>query len=223
MSCCCCSVTQSWMFATLCTAACLASLSLTISQSLLKVMSIELVMSSNHPVLCHPLLLLSSVFPSIRDFSNESSFCIRWPKYWSFSSSISPSSEYWGFISLKIDWFDLLASQGTFSGVFSSTTSLYALPQFIAPPYLWLSTTCQPLYIVALHKSSNCHYTLKKRLKWREVAQSCPTLCDPMDCRLPGFSVHGIFQARILEWVAISFSKRSSRPRDQSWVSRIGW
>ena len=114
MSCCCCSVTQSWMFATLCTAACLASLSLTISQSLLKVMSIELVMSSNHPVLCHPLLLLSSVFPSIRDFSNESSFCIRWPKYWSFSSSISPSSEYWGFISLKIDWFDLLDVQGTF-------------------------------------------------------------------------------------------------------------
>ena len=84
-------------------------------------------------------------FPSIRDFSNESSVCIRWPKYWSFSFSMSPSSEYSGLISLKIDWFDLLAIQGTFSGVFSSTTSLYAPPQFIAPPYLRLSTTCQSL------------------------------------------------------------------------------
>ena len=88
------------------------SLSFTISQSLLKLMSIELVMPSNHLILCHPLLLLPSIFPSIRVFSNESVLHIRWLKYWSFSFSLSPSSEYSGLISLKIDWFDLLAVQG---------------------------------------------------------------------------------------------------------------
>ena len=78
-----------------------------------KSMSIELVMPSNHLILCHPLLLLPSVFPSIRVFSNESVLRIRWPKYWHFSFSISPSNEYSGLISFKIDWFDLLAVQGT--------------------------------------------------------------------------------------------------------------
>ena len=92
------------------TAARQASLSSTISQSLLKLMSIELVMPSNHLVLCHPLLLLPSAFPSVRGFSNESALHIKWPKYWSFS--ISPSNEYSGLISIKIDWFDLLAVQG---------------------------------------------------------------------------------------------------------------
>ena len=76
-------------------------------------MSIELVMLSNHFILCHPLLLLPSIFPSIRVFSNESALCIRWPKYWSFSFSISPSNEYSGLASFRIDWFDLLAVQGT--------------------------------------------------------------------------------------------------------------
>ena len=84
-----------------------------ISWSLLKLMSIESVMPSNHLILCHPLLLLPSVFPSIKVFSNESVLCIRWPKYWSFSFSISPSNEYSGLISFRIDWFDLLAVQGT--------------------------------------------------------------------------------------------------------------
>ena len=102
------------------TAACQASLSITNSQSLLKLMFIESVMPSNHLVLCHPLLLLRhpllllpSVFPSIRVFSSEAALCIRWPKYWSFSFSISPSNEYSGLISFRIDWFDLLAVQGT--------------------------------------------------------------------------------------------------------------
>ena len=90
-----------------------ASLSLTISQSLLRFMSIELEMSSYHLILCCPLLLLPSIFPSIRVFSNESVFCIRWPEYWSSSFSISPSSEYSGLFSFKIDWFDLLAVYGT--------------------------------------------------------------------------------------------------------------
>ena len=88
-----------------------ASLSITSSWSLFKLMSIKSVMPSNHLLLCHPLLLLSSIFSSIRVFSNESALCIRWPKYWSFSFSISPSNEYSGLISFRIDWFDLLAVQ----------------------------------------------------------------------------------------------------------------
>ena len=101
------------LFATPWTAARQDSLSITNSQSLLKLMSIALVMPSNHLVLCHPLLLLLSILPSIRDFSSESVLCIRWPKYWSFSFSISPSKEYSGLISFRIDWLDLLAVQGT--------------------------------------------------------------------------------------------------------------
>ena len=91
------------------TAACQASLSFTISQSLLKLLSIESVMPSNHLILCHPLLLLPSIFPNIGVFSNESALRIRWPKDWSFSFSISPSNEYLGLISFRIDWFELLA------------------------------------------------------------------------------------------------------------------
>ena len=101
------------LFVTSWTAACQASLSFTISQSLLKLMSIELVMPSNHLILCHPLPLLPSIFPSIRVFSNESALCIGWPKYWSFIFSISPSNEYSGLISFRIYWFDLLAVHGT--------------------------------------------------------------------------------------------------------------
>ena len=100
-------------FATPCTAACQASLSFTISLSLLKCMSIESVMPSNHLIICHPLLLLPSIFPSIRVFSNESALHIRWPKYWSFSFSISLSNEYSGLISFRTDWFDLLTDHGT--------------------------------------------------------------------------------------------------------------
>ena len=98
---------------TLWTAAHQDSLSFTVSWSLLKLMSIESVMPSNHLNLCCPLLLLPSIFPSIRVFSNESVLCIEWPKYWSFSFSISPSDEYLGLLSFKIDWFDLLVVQGT--------------------------------------------------------------------------------------------------------------
>ena len=101
------------LFVTPWTAACQASLSITNSQSLLKLMSIESVMPSNHLILCRPLLLPPSIFPSIGVFSNESVLCIRWwPKYWSFSFSISPFNEYSGLISFRIDWFDLLAVQG---------------------------------------------------------------------------------------------------------------
>ena len=99
-------------FVTLWTALHQASLSIANSQSLFKLMSIESVMPSNHLILCHPLLLLPSIFPSIRVFSTESFLHIRWPKYWSFSFSVSPSNEYSGLISFRIDWLDLLAVQG---------------------------------------------------------------------------------------------------------------
>ena len=105
------SLSRVGLFETPWTAAGKASLSLT--QSLVKLRSIELVMPSNNLILCRPLLLLPSIFPSIKVFSNESALCIRWPKYWSFSFSISPSNEYSGLISFRIDWFDLLAVQGT--------------------------------------------------------------------------------------------------------------
>ena len=103
------------LFAAPWTAARQASLSFTVSQSLLKLMSIELVMPSNHLILCHPLALLLSVFPSIRVFSSELALHIRWPKYWSFS--ISPSNDYSGLISFRIDLFDLLAVQGTLNSL----------------------------------------------------------------------------------------------------------
>ena len=101
------------LFATPWTTACQAFLSITNSWSSLKLMSIESVMTSNHLILCYPLLLLPSIFPSFRIFSNESALHIRWPKYWSFSFNISPSNEHPGLISFRMDWLDLLAVQGT--------------------------------------------------------------------------------------------------------------
>ena len=116
-----------------------ASLSITNSRSLLKLMSIESVMPSNHLILCRPLLLLPSIFPSIRVFSNESAFCITWPKYWSFSFSISPSSEYSGLISFRIDWFDLLAVQGTLKSLLQHHSSKASILQHPALSMIQLS------------------------------------------------------------------------------------
>ena len=117
------------LFATPWTAACQASLSITNSQNMFKLMSIESVMPSNHVILCCPLLLLPSIFPSIRVISNESVFCISWPKYWSFSFSISPSNEYSGLISFRIDWFDLLAVQGTLKSLLQHHCSKVSILQ----------------------------------------------------------------------------------------------
>ena len=105
-----------------------ASLSITNSQSLLKLMSIESVMPSNYLILCWPLLLLPSILPRIRVFSNESVLHIRWPKYWSFSFSISPSNEYSGLISFRIDWFDLHAVQGTLKSLLQHHSSKASIP-----------------------------------------------------------------------------------------------
>ena len=114
---------QQQLFTTPWTATCQASLSITNSQSLLKLKSIDSVMSSNHLILCPPLVLPPSIFSSIRVFSNESVLHIRWPKYWSFSFNISPSNEYSGLISLRIDWFDLLAVQGTLKSLLQHYSS----------------------------------------------------------------------------------------------------
>ena len=119
------------------TTACQASLSITNSQSLLKFMSIELVMPSNYLILCCPFLFLPSIFPSIRVFSNESLLHIRWPKYWSFS--LSPSNEHPGLISFRMDWLDLLAAQGTLKSLlqhYSSKASIFRCSAFFI---VWLS------------------------------------------------------------------------------------
>ena len=109
-----------------------ASLSITNSQTSLELMSIESVMPSNHLILCHPLLLLLSIFPSIRGFSNESVLRIRWPKNWSFSFSISPSNEYSGLISFRMDWLDLLAVQGTLKNLLQHHSSKASILQHFA-------------------------------------------------------------------------------------------
>ena len=119
------------LFVTPWTAARQASLSITNSRSLPKLMSIELVMPSNHLILCLPVRLLPSIFPSIRVFSNESALRMRWPKYWSFSFNISPSNEHSGLISFRMDWLDLFAVQGTFKSRLqhhSSTASILRWP-----------------------------------------------------------------------------------------------
>ena len=120
------------LFATLWTVACQASKSITNSWSLLKLMSIELVMPSSHLIFCRPLLPLSPIPPSIRVFSNESNLCMRWPKYWSFSFSISPSSEHPGLISFRMDWLHLLAVQGTLKSPLQHHSSKASLLQRLA-------------------------------------------------------------------------------------------
>ena len=160
-------------------------------------------MPSSHLILWRPLLLLPPIPPSTRVFSNESTLCMRWPKYWSFSFSVIPSKEIPGLISFRMDWLDL------YLGVNH-----------------WNSTQGQ--YSRSLFEDVNCTHKVRNKNSVERhsgslivvctftVAHLCPSLCDPMDCSPPGSYVHGMFQARILEWVAISSSKGSSQPRDQT-------
>ena len=134
------------LFATPWTAARQASLSFTNSQSLLKPMSMESVMPSNHFILCQPLLILHSIFPSIGVFINESTLHIRWPKYWSFSFSISHSSEYSGLISFRIDWFVLLAVQGALKSLLQHHSSKASILQ------------CSAVFQLSLPFMSNYHF-----------------------------------------------------------------
>ena len=142
------------LFVTSWTATCQAFLSITNSWSLLKLMSIELVMSCNHFILCRPLLLLPSVFPRIRVFSNESALHIGWPKYWSFSFSISPSNEYSGLISFRMDWLISLLSKGL-SRVLSNTT-VQKHQFFVAQLYFPTLTSIHD-FVAQLSSQSNSH------------------------------------------------------------------
>ena len=143
------SLSHVWFFMTPWTVACQASQSITNSQSLLKLISIESVIPSNHLILCHPLLA-PSIFPSIRVFSNESVLCFRWPKYWNFSFSISPSNEYSGLISFRMDWLDLLAVQGNLKSLLQHHSSKASI--------LW----CSALFIVQLSQLSSSIRLLEK-------------------------------------------------------------
>ena len=161
-----------WLFAIPCTAARQASLSITNSRSLLKLMSIELVMPSNHLILCCPLLLLPSIFPSIRVFSNELVLRIRWPKYWSFSFSISPSNS--GMISFRIDWLELLEVQGTLKSLlqhYSSKTSIlkhsvFLIVQFSHPYITTGKTTASTIQTLS---AKQCLWFLIWSLGWSKL------------------------------------------------------
>ena len=140
-----------------------ASLSIINSQSLLKLVSIKSVMPSNHLILCHPLLFLPSIPPSISVFSNESTLCIKWPKYWSFSFSISPSNEHPGLISFRMDWLDLLAAQGTLISLLQhhrSKASILRLSAFLtvqlSHPYMTTGKTIALTRWTLLAKSCLC-------------------------------------------------------------------
>ena len=126
------SLSRVWLFVTPWITACQASLSITNSWSLLKLMSIELVMPSNHPILCHPLFLLPPIPPRV--FSNESTLHTRWPKYWSFSFSISPSNEHSGLISFRMDWLNLLAVQGAFKSLLQHHSSKASILRSVSTP-----------------------------------------------------------------------------------------
>ena len=171
-------------------------------------------MPSNHLILCHPLLLPPSVFPSIRVFSEESVLRIRRQKYWSFSFSVSPSNEYSGLISFRMDWLDLLAVQGTLKSLLQHHSSKASVLQHsayfmvqLSHPYMTTGKT------IALSRQtfggkvmSLLFNMLSTGTATAESLQLCPTLCDPIDGSPPGSPVPGILQARILEWIAISFS-----------------
>ena len=221
------------LFATPWTVARQASLSITNSWSLLKFTSTQLVMLSSYLILCRPLLLPPSVFPSFRIFSNESVLHIRWPKYWSFSFSISPSKEHPGLIFFRMDWLDLLAVQGTLKSLLqhhsSKASILWCLAFFIVQlshPYMTTGKThsfdqmdlCPAIqYAVQVddsfssneQASFNFMATVTICSDFAAAAkslQSCLTLCDPIDSSPLGSSVRGILQARILEWLVIYFS-----------------
>ena len=165
-------VTQSlscvWVFATHWTATRQDSLSFSISQSLLKLMSIELMMQCNHLILCHPLLI--SIFPSIKVFSNELALHIRWPKYWSFSFSISLSNDYSGVISFRIDWLDILAVQGTLKSLLQHHSSKVSILQFsafrmvqLSHPYMTTGKTTALIILTFISKMTSHLFNMLPR------------------------------------------------------------
>ena len=189
------SLSHIWFFAIPWAAACQASLSFTVSRSVFKLMPTEPVMPSNHLILGHSLLLLPWIFSRIRILSNESALHIRWPKCYSPRPRVNGR---------------LLAT-----GYRSKLAGI-----------LFVLFRGQTVLLIVYEINSGSLEGPCLALSWKkesesEVAQSCLTLCDPIDCNLPGSSIHGILQARILEWVAVSFSRGFSWPRDRTWVSFI--
>ena len=176
-------------------------------------------MPSNHLILCGPLLLLPSIFPSSRVFSNESAPLIRWPKYRSFSFNNSLSSEHPGLIYFRIDWLDLLEVQGTLKSLLqhhSSKASILRRSAFFAVqlshPYMTTGKTIALTRWTFVGKVMSLLFNMLSMLvisflPRSTTTQSCLTLCDPIDSSPPGSPVPGILQARTLEWVAISFPK----------------
>ena len=196
-----------------------ASLSITNCRSPPKPMSIESVMPSSHLILCRPLLLLPSIFPNIRVFSNESALCIRWPKYWRFSFNISLSNEHPGLISFRVDWLDLLAVQGTFKSLLQHHSSKASIlwRSALVIRNIQIKTTKRYYHMhppPRVNKYEKYQMFGKIQSNWkshplltgvnlyngfgncfrsdqiRSVAQSCPTLCDPMNRSTPGLPVH---------------------------------
>ena len=160
-------------------APCQASLSITKSRNSLKLLCIESVMPSSHLILCHPLLLLLPIPPSIRVFSNESTLRMMWSKYWSFSLSISPSNEHPGLISIRMDWLDLLAAKGTHKSLLKHHSSKASILR------------CSAFFTVQL---SHPYMTTGKTIALTRqtfVTPSPPILCDHMDCSSPGSPFHG--------------------------------
>ena len=178
------SLSHVWLFATPWTTAHQASLSITNSQNLLKLIFIESVMPSNHLILCHPLLLPPSIFPSIRVFSSESALCIRWPKYWSFSFSIIPSKEIPGLISFRTDWLDLLVVQGTLKSLLQHLSSKASILR------------CSAFFIVQI---SHLYMTTGETIALTRQISICKVMS---------------LLFNMLSRVAFPFSRASSQPRD---------
>ena len=168
-------------------------------------------MPSNHLILCCPLLLLPSIFPSIRVFSSESALRMRWPNYWSFSFNISPSNEHPGLISFRMDPLDLLEVQGTLKSLLQQHSSKASILQgsafFIVQlshPYMTIGKTIDLTRWTFVDKVISLLFNMLTTAA--KSLQSCLTLCNPIDGSPPGSPIPGILQVRILEWVAISFS-----------------
>ena len=203
-----------WLFATPWTAARRASLSITNSWSLPKLISIESVMPSNHLILCRPLLLLPSIFPSTRVFSNESALCIRWPKYWSFSFNISPSNEHSGLISFRMDWLDLLEVQGTLKSHLQHHSSKASILQHSASfivqlshPYMTTGKTISLTRWTFVGKVMSLLFNMLSRLVIGEgngnpFQYSCLEI--PLDGGAWSAAVHGVAKSRM--WLTTSLS-----------------
>ena len=154
-------------------------------------------MPSSHLILGHPLLFLLPIPPSIRVFPNESTLRMRWPKYWSFSFSISPSKEHSGLISFRMDWLDLLAVQGTHKSLLqhhSSKASILRRSAFftvqLSHPYMTTGKIIASTRWTFVGKVMSLHFNVLSAAAAAKSLQSCPTLCNPMDCSTPGFPVH---------------------------------